>query len=292
MSFEELAETVRSRFPVLSPEFRRAARFLTDHPDEVAVSSMREVARRAGVKPPTLVRFAQSLEFPGWPGLREVVVERFRADSAYATRARAIVKRGAASQLASDVFGAQRRDIEATESQSAALLPRVAKLLRDARTVHVAGFRASHAIAFGFAYLYRLFRPSVSLVVAEGGTLEMELRAIQPKDAVVVVSFAPYSREARLVAEAAKRVKCKLVAITDSLLAPIALAADETLLFTATSPSFFPSIVGGVSVAESLLGVIVAREGKRIVERIESAERQLFDLGSYEMAARERRKKT
>jgi DNA-binding MurR/RpiR family transcriptional regulator len=120
----------------------------------------------------------------------------------------------------------------------------------------------------------------------------MELRAIQPGDDVVVVSFAPYSREARLAAEAAKRARCKVVAITDSGLAPIALAADETLLFTATSPSFFPSIVGGISVAESLLGVIVSQEGRGIVERIEAAERQLFEMGSYEMASRDRRKKS
>ena len=58
--------------------------------------------------------------------------------------------------------------------------------------------------------------------------------------------------------------------------------SDESLLFSASSPSFFPSIVGGISVAESLLGVIVAQEGKGVVQRIEAAERQLFESGSYE----------
>jgi DNA-binding MurR/RpiR family transcriptional regulator len=288
-SFDKLAALVRARYAEMSPQFQRAARFLTDHPDEIAVSSMRAVAGAAGVKPATLVRLAQSLGFDGWPRLREVFVGRLRAGPApYATRARAIVRRGDAKDLAAGVFGAQKLDIEATERQSAPSLPGVAALLRGARTVHVAGFRASHAIAFGFAYLYRLFRPSVSLIAGEGGTLEMELRAIGPEDAVVVVSFAPYSREARLVAEAARRTRCKVVAITDSAFAPIALAADATLLFSVTSPSFFPSIVGGISVAESLLGVVVSQEGRGVVRRIESAERQLFDTGSYEMAAARR----
>jgi len=125
-------------------------------------------------------------------------------------------------------------------------------LLRKARTVHVAGFRSSYAIAFGFAYLYRLFRPSVSLVGTEGATLEMQLRAIAPGDVTVVISFAPYSREARLVAEAASRAKSQVIAITDSAMAPIARRADETVVFSVTSPSFFPSLVGGISVAESL----------------------------------------
>jgi DNA-binding MurR/RpiR family transcriptional regulator len=211
-------------------------------------------------------------------------------DAAYASRAQALQKRGA-QDLAARVFEAQRRDIDKTEAQNARVLPRVAELLHGARVVHVAGFRASYAIAFGFAYLYRLFRSSVSLVAAEGGTLEMQLRAIEAGDVLVVVSFAPYSREARLAVECAKRARAKVVAVTDSVLAPIALAADETVLFSVTSPSFFPSIVGGVSVAESLLGLIVAREGKGVVRRIESAERQLFESGTYEMAVPSKRRK-
>jgi DNA-binding MurR/RpiR family transcriptional regulator len=119
----------------------------------------------------------------------------------------------------------------------------------------------------------------------------LQLRAIEPNDVLVVVSFAPYSREAKRAAEFAKRAGAKVVAITDSALAPIALNADETVLFSVTSPSFFPSIVGGLSVAESLLGLIVAREGKGVVRRIESAERQLFESGTYEMATPSKRRK-
>lgn len=279
---EALAAILRERFPAMSPEFRRAARFLADHPEEVAVSSMRSLAARARIQPPTLVRFAQFLGFRGWPAMRELYVASVRARrEPYAARAKALVSRPG-DQLIEDVCEAQKLDIDTTRARSAATLPRVAALLRKARTVHVAGFRSSYAVAFGFAYLYRLFRPSVSLIGSEGGTLEMQLRAITNADATVVVSFAPYSREARLVAEAAVRANCKLIAITDSTVAPIALRADETVVFSVTSPSFFPSLVGGISVAESLLGVIVSQEGKNVVRRIESAERQLFESGAYE----------
>jgi DNA-binding MurR/RpiR family transcriptional regulator len=280
---EALGALVRSRFAGLSPEFRKAARFLADHPEEIAVSSMRSLAARAGIQPPTLVRFAQSLGFPGWPQMREIFVASVRTRSVpYAARARALVRRGGAHDLVAEVASAQKLDIDATRAQSAAALPRVAELLRKARVVHVAGFRSSYAIAFGFAYLYRLFRPSVVLLGAEGGTLEMQLRAMAPGDAIVVVSFAPYSREARVAAEAARRAKCKVIAIADSAVAPIALLADETVVFSVTSPSFFPSLVGGISVAESLLAVIVSHEGKDVVKRIEAAERQLYDSGAYE----------
>jgi DNA-binding MurR/RpiR family transcriptional regulator len=282
-TLEALNALVRERFAGMSSEFQRAARLLADHPEEIAFSSMRSLAARAGIQPPTLVRFAQSLGFSGWPAMRELFVAGLRTRSVpYASKARALVQRGSASDLIAEIGNAQKLDIESTRMQSAEALPRVAALLRKARTIHVAGFRSSYAIAFGFAYLYRLFRQSVSLLGTEGGTLEMQLRAIESGDATVVVSFAPYSREARLVAEAASRARSKVIAITDSAVAPIALQAHETVLFSVTSPSFFPSLVGGISVAESLLGVIVSQEGKDVVKRIEASERQLFESGAYE----------
>jgi DNA-binding MurR/RpiR family transcriptional regulator len=277
-------DRIRERFDAMSPELRRAARFLADHAADVAVSSMRALASQAGVKPPTMVRLAKTLEFPGWDELRAVFITPLREPVTYAPRAMAIVRERHGEHLAGAIFEAQRQDIVKTEAQSAEPLPRVAKLLRTAPHVHVAGFRASHAIAFGFAYLYRLFRSSVTLLDGPGATLEMQLRAVDRGDAVLVVSFAPYSREARIVAESARRAGAKVVAIADSTVAPIALEADETLVFSPSSPSFFPSIVGGISLAESLLAVVVSQEGRGVVRRIEAAERQLIDSGSYEIS--------
>ncbi|TCG05052.1 hypothetical protein BZM27_36565 [Paraburkholderia steynii] len=77
----------------------------------------------------------------------------------------------------------------------------------------------------------------------------MQLRSIAKGHATVVISFAPYSREAARVAEAAREQGSKLVAITDGAVAPIAApGADEVLLFTHDSPSFFPSLVAASAI--------------------------------------------
>src|SRR5438067_5930563 len=73
-SFDQLAALIRARFSELSPQFQMGAGFLLDHPDEVAVSSMRKVAERAQVQPASLVRLSQQLGFPGWNELRNLFV--------------------------------------------------------------------------------------------------------------------------------------------------------------------------------------------------------------------------
>jgi Transcriptional regulators len=116
--------------------------------------------------------------------------------------------------------------------------------LRRAPHVHVAGFRSCYAVAFGLVYGYRLFRPSVSLLNGEAGTLEMQLRTVERDSATIVISFAPYSVEAARVAEAALEKGSKLIAITDSAVSPIALECRQGADLFARKPVVL-SIAGG-----------------------------------------------
>ena len=278
-----LMALIKARHAELSPQFQAGARYLADHPDDVAVLSMRSIATRARVQSAALVRLAQQLGFAGWPELKALFVERLRAGPAgYAAKADALAgKEGQERDLIADVFTAQQRNLAATESASHAALDAAASLLQAAPRVHVAGFRAAHPIAYTLHYLYRLLRPSVQLLSGQGGTLEMDLRALQHGEAVVVVSFAPYSSEALLVAQAARQAGCQLIAISDSAISPLALQADASIVIAIDSPSFFPSIVAGIAAVESLAELLVARAGADAVQAIGVAEKQLRALGAY-----------
>ena len=275
-------DLVLEHFAALSPKLQAAARFVVDHPNEVVIASMRSVAERAGAQPATLVRLAQRLGFAGWPELKAAFAEDLGLHSAgYGERARNLVARGPSADLLTEMFAVQHQNLQATEALSAASLRKVAKRLKSARVVHVAGFRASFAVAHTLVYGYRLFRDTVHLIDALGGGIEMQLRPIERQDVVVVIGFSPYSRETFEVVEAAAAVGAGIVALTDSKASPLALAADENLLFSAASPSFFPSITCAMAVVESLLELLVADAGKDIAQRIGRAEQGLRDSGAY-----------
>lgn len=281
-NFEDLVIAIRAKFPELSPQFQAGAGFLLDYPDEVAVLSMRKVAERAGVQPAALVRLSQQLGFPGWNELREIFVARVRTrPEALTSKARALVKGRSSHSLVDELATAQRHNLDVTVAQNGAKIVDVAKLLRKAAHVHVAGFRSCYPVAFGLVYGYRLFRATVSLVNGEAGTLEMQLRTMAKGHAVVVTSFAPYSAEAVRVAQAAKEQGCRLVAITDSAVSPLALNADHVLIFSHDSPSFFPSLIAASAIAESLVAHLLALEGRPAVALLEEAESALHAKGAY-----------
>jgi DNA-binding MurR/RpiR family transcriptional regulator len=281
-NFDQLAALIRGRFPELSPQFQMGAAFLLDHPDEVAVSSMRKVAERAQVQPASLVRLSQQLGFPGWNELRDLFVARVRTrPEPLTSRARTLVKGHAKDALAHDLLVAHQHNLDVTAAHNARVTVEAAKVLRRASHVHVAGFRSCYPVAFGLVYGYRLFRSTVSLLTGEAGTLEMQLRGIERDSATIVVSFAPYSVEAARVAEAALEKGSKLIAITDSAVSPIALNADKVLIFSHESPSFFPSLVAATAIAASRVAHLLALEGTGAVQQLELAEQSLHAKGAY-----------
>ena len=281
------SDLIRERFSTLSPGLQKAGKYALDHPNEVVTGSMRNIAVRAEVPPATLVRFAQTLGFAGWPQLKDAfALELGLAPNQYGQRAQKLIERdrqsgGDSTTLLGELFAVQTHNLEFTKAHNGEALRRAAGLLVGAAQVHAAGFRASFPLAFQLVYGYRLFRPSVHLLDGHAGGLEMQLRALEAADTVVVVGFAPYSREAELVAQTARTLGCKLVAITDSAASPLSLLADETLLFPVHSPSFFPSIAAGMALVEALLELVVAQSGSAVVERIAAAENQLFTSGAY-----------
>src|SRR5262249_48292955 len=156
---------------------------------------------------------------------RRPFVERLKpATAPYSTRAEDLVKRRSPAALPRESFAAHAANLAATEAQNASAdMAAAAALLARARRVYVAGFRSCHPLAAGFVYVYRLFRADVILVGGAALGLELELRALGAGDAVLLLGFAPYSRESALVAEAAARAGARRVAVVDSDVAPLAL---------------------------------------------------------------------
>ena len=85
---DPLRERIVSLFDGMSPQLRQAARYIIGHPQEVALVSMRELARNAGVQPSTMTRLAKFLGLAGYDDIRAHHAEaiRFRVDG-FAARA-------------------------------------------------------------------------------------------------------------------------------------------------------------------------------------------------------------
>ncbi|WP_322995979.1 MurR/RpiR family transcriptional regulator [Castellaniella sp.] len=280
---DELIQHIQSQFTALSPQFQASARYLIDHPAQVSTLSARKLALLAGVQPATLVRLAQHLGFAGWDALKSVFTRDLQQrPGGYAARAQSLLDSPEPDQVAwHNAIRQQSHNLQALEPANHQAMQRAVQHLIQADRVLVAGFRSCHPPAFSLYYLCNLFSRNIQLLHNSGGTLSLDLHRLQASDTVVLISFAPYSREILQVAQAALAHGCTVMALCDSQVAPIALQADHVLTFPTQGHSFFPSTVAIQSLIEMLAQQWLVCSGDTAITALSQAEDHLQNTGAY-----------
>lgn len=275
--------TIAERYSRLPPRLQLAARFVVDNPDQIAVRSMRAIARRAAVAPATMVRLARALDFADYDDLRDVFIRRVEAvTTAHAPRAQALqAAERHGPGLVEPLAAAQVAAIHSAAANSEAAIAAFVRELAAARTVAFLGMRASHAIAFHFAYVYGLLRDNGQLLDDRAGALRDHAARLSRGDALVAISLAPYTRATVEAVDVAERRGATILALTDSPMSPIARSRGRTLSFGGAGPSFFSTMVGALALAELLVGRLAASGGRAVIARLERTDVALREAGAY-----------
>ena len=268
---QEILDRLPALMPDLSPHMGRVARCVLDNPSEVAVSSMRALASKARVTPPTMVRFARHLGFRSYESFRAVFQEsitggRFRQK---ATSLQELSKR-------SGMAGVVKRMVETTNDNinrsfgaiDLDQLNRAADLLARAPACYVMGVGALHWMSAYLQYLGRAVIPSMRVPRANGNSLIEGIVAAGTGDVVLIMSVSPYAKQTVGAARFARTRGAKIIAITDSHGSPLALVADIVFVVGAETPQFYPSMVGVAALIEMIIALIVSKDNSKTLQRI------------------------
>ncbi len=290
LASEKILADLQDVYPRLSPQLRQAAHYLIDRPDEIAFTSMRQIADRADVQPATMVRLAQAIGFDGYEAMREPFRDALRRQPAgFGQRARNLLartsrrRRGRAlAQLANEMVAADRDNLAASlEAIGSDELADAANALAEARRIYVVGQRSLFPAAFYVHYACSMFREDMILMDGNGGTFADTLRGVTDEDAMLVFSFDPYSRGAVEAAEFAAGRGATIVAVTDSLVSPLASLTKHMLLVGTDTPALFKSVVPVLSIAQVLVAQILAQGGQSALTSVAESEHQLEAFGAY-----------
>ena len=288
---------LKAGFDDLSPQLKEAARWVIDHPADVALLSMREQARRAGIAPATLTRLAKRLGLHGYDGVRKIYADvvRQRPDN-YRGRAEELLDRRDSegdAALVQDIFASLTRHLQTLSlAEASERFTAAADLIASADRVFCLGLRSSFAVAFIFHYVRSLFGSNSVLVDGSGGRDIDALRAIKRGDALLAVSVNRYVRHTIEATKFAKDRGARIVAVTDSELSPLVALADEAILVRTETPSFFHTMAPAFAAVECLAALVAARRGPETLAALDESERQLAAFGTYVLPrAKGRRRK-
>jgi len=258
---------------------------MVEHPEEVGLNSMRSVASEAGVKPATISRLSKALGFRGYEELREPFRERLRKqEPEFASRMQDLQRRAADDYvgLFAELRTQELDNVQRTLSEAnRTALSDAAETILHSRRVYVLGLRGAYAPAFLFHYAYQLFRENSLLLDTHAGTFADQLRGIEKRDSLLVISFPPYTQLTIDAVQYAAEAGSRIVAVTDNVISPAAGAARHTIIARNQSPSFYHSFTGALAVTQALITLIVAKTGGDAVRIAKEAEKQLSRISAY-----------
>ncbi|MER9592877.1 MurR/RpiR family transcriptional regulator [Mesorhizobium australicum] len=272
------------RFDDMSHQLQQAARHILEHPQEVALVSMRELARNADVQPSTMTRLAKFLGFSGYEDIRAHYAEVIRV-AADGFAARALQR----DEGRSNGEGLARRMLQSLSAQIARLcesdtlsqLSAMAERLDKARRIYVLGARSCHSVAWHFHYVMTLLGEKTVHLDGPAGTSGDALIRAAAEDVLLAISMSPYSLRTYELAEAAHETGMGIVAITDSEVSPLVAIAEHVVLCSTGSQTFFHTLAPALAVSEVLCGLLAAHDRAAALEELKRADRHLSAMNTY-----------
>ena len=239
--------------PTMPRRLRQCADYIATNTDRIAVSTVAELASGADVPPSALMRFCQILGFAGFSDMQRLFREVYSSGwPDYTTRlANLKGNAGSPSALMAEFIEAGRASLESlakTVDESA--LNHAVALLAGAETVHIIGLRRSFPVACYLAYVFE--NMSVPAMLHDGVGLLDHRFALRPGDALIAITFAPYSAETLTLATDAKARHIPVIAMTDHMTSPIAALSDAVLTIPEVDFGAFRALSATLAMAMTL----------------------------------------
>ena len=258
--YEALRSEMTERYDSLSKRLRQIARFAWDHPTVMAMETTSVIAERAGVQPSALIRFAKAFGYSGFSEMQRPFQAHVAERSAsYKERFRTV----AADSAGADKGNPNNLLVHYCEASKSALshlqegassmeLGRAVDVLRKAQHIFIMGQRRSYPVASYISYSLNHLDCRAHLLHGIGGMLAEHTQSISADDALIAISFSPYSEETAQVVSIARDKKVPVIVITDSLLNTIASQATVCFEVHDAEVYSFRSLTASMCLAQAL----------------------------------------
>ena len=283
----KLMDLSSERLQALSPQLRRAARFIVEHSGDVATRSQRHISAVSQLPAPTFTRLARAVGLQSYDQLRDLCREDvLRNKTILADRAKSLIAEvnenaeepSLISRHAASAIHNLQRVVEQTDPDR---LTNAAQLLADARRVVLIGEMSARGLMDYVSYMANMSLTGWKVLDRASESLSSELAFLGSKDACIVTAIHPYSTRSLKIVRHIVEAGIPVVAITDNALSPLVSLADHSFFVVTESPQFFPSHVALTVVLEVLIDMVIRERGIEAQKHIAAVERQNHKLNEY-----------
>jgi DNA-binding MurR/RpiR family transcriptional regulator len=256
-----LSELLREGFDSFSRSQKAVARFIIDHLEEVGYLSAEELGERGSTSSSTVVRFAQSLGFAGYPELQKTARDEYRLG---ATARPVLSEDQLGFTIEEDVLTRSLKtdvlSLEETISKNTMeRFNRAVNALAGAGHVLAVGLHEAAMVAGHAAYVFELLGIPCQAATDGAESNVARLARLGKGDVLLAIGFRKAHSVTIAFCERAAAQDAEVLVITDNSLSELADKGTVTLYADIDSTFFVHSLVGPIGLVSALAAAVYGR---------------------------------
>ena len=275
---------LNSRYDKMSKGQKRIADYLLANYQQASFMTASALGQTVGVSESTVVRFATEFGFDGYPDFQDNLREMMKMRLTSVERIEVANRQMGNNDVYEKVLSLDIERIRATiENGNREAFAGAVDAIISARKIYIVASRSAAALAEFLKYYFSIIFEDVKLLnnLATSDLLQQLFR-IDEKDLVIGISFPRYSKQTTIAMNHASDSHASVIAITDSMLSPIAEHASHVLLAGSDMVSFVDSLVAPLSLINALIVAVSLKKEEEINRNFETLERLWDEFDVYE----------
>ncbi len=270
----DIISRINEHYPRMSKSQRVIAAYIEEHYDQAVFMTAAKMGQTLGISESTVVRFAASIGYDGYPELQKAL-EEWVKDKINSVQKMGVKYGGSTqSEILISVMNADMEKIQDTISNlDPAAFETAVDTILEADNIYIVGFRSGEPLADFLQFYLNMIRGNVKLIKTTSVTeiFEQMIR-IGEKDAIIGISFPRYSMRTLKAMEFANDRNAKVITITDSVHSPMNLYSSCNLCARSDMVSIVDSLVAPLSVINALVVALCMKSPDRAKESLQLLE--------------------
>ena len=269
MKFDEGVDVItriNECYSRMSKGKKSIATYICDHYEQAVFMTAAELGKIVGMSESTVVRFAMSLGYDGYPAFQKAlsvwVSDKFGSVEKVGRR----FGRSNEGEILSAILQSDISNIEHTINNiDVAAFKTAVDIILKARTVYIVGLRSCEPLA-DFLHFYLNIIRGNNVLIKTTSISEMfeQMIRIGDRDCIIGISFPRYSMRTLKCMEFANDRNAKVITITDSVHSPMNLYSSCNLLAKSEMASIVDSLVAPLSVINALVVALCMRKPQEV----------------------------
>ena len=280
----DLLNRINHKYSSMSKGQKLLATYITDNYDKAVFLTAAKMGETVGVSESTVVRFAMSLGYKGYPEFQKALEELVRNKLNSVQRMEVTYGRISQSQILETVLQSDADKLKTTlEKIDHAAFDLAVDTILSAKNIYIVGIRSCAPLASFLSFYLTLMFDNVRLLHTNSASEIFEQMArIGEEDVIIGISFPRYSMRTLKALEFANNRSAKVITITDSIHSPMNLYSSCNLIADSDMASIVDSLVAPLSVINALIVALCMKKQKEVAKTLTMLEEIWDEYQVYE----------